>query len=533
MPWNDPGEKGEGWKSPPAGWSNANRDGMLLLRAYAAEGTDELTMWSAAPGIVAAIQKPLGAHPCVVAASSVNPAVWERTTPWEQADYGFRAKCGTNDLATPDQWRERVMRWMDCPTSVQAFRGGGANRHAVWTLTADRSRIDILLALRHVHPKWEKQLHTFIVACFRAVDRTAGLWYGSGDFFGKDEGDCSMFAPFASVDRYIADSFASEAWKRGEPVVPGARPINALGGEIVKRLGGHAALAARMKDAKSAARPDDFEASLTRLKHGSMLRLGGSFAWLFDGRGSLFSAHPVWVGPAYFWLQQEFHAAGLLAGAQHNMFDRYMQQRRADAERARVAVARNAGVPLPSGARRSSKHAADVAGRREQAPSCIRGVAERTTALPGRLTASHLDGHTRKFAGTIFRVRSGDMHEAMAIYGRNQRGEDTLGSPILVGSLNPQRAALFFDLRIHGWDGECSEPGPAHARPIGKLKQFACPSCAGRLFQTWAAFEPSEVEELDEPEMQQRPQDFFTWFTLAAACASCQWTGIVASIECA
>jgi len=132
-----------------------------------------------------------------------------------------------------------------------------------------------------------------------------------------------------------------------------------------------------------------------------------------------------------------------------------------------------------------------------------------------------------------FHIRPHTIQPATTIYGRNQRGEDTLGSPILVGALKPERAALYFDSRLHGWDGEHADPAAAHTKPLGRLKQFACPSCAGRLFEVWAAFEPTDIDELDDPEEQARAHDFFAWFTLAAACASCQWTGIVASIECA
>jgi len=100
----------------------------------------------------------------------------------------------------------------------------------------------------------------------------------------------------------------------------------------------------------------------------------------------------------------------------------------------------------------------------------------------------------------------------------------------MVGSLNPLRAALHFDARSHGWDGEFSEPSPAKAISQPRLAQLACPKCQGRLFDTWAGFEPTE-EEVSDEDGSPAVQDVFTWFWLVARCTACKWNAVVADIE--
>jgi hypothetical protein len=220
------------------------------------------------------------------------------------------------------------------------------------------------------------------------------------------------------------------------------------------------------------------------------------------------------------WLLHELHLAGLLTLPTRGWLKRYEEQ---ILERLRERATADAQR------QRAEAETPQKEGRAPMAsPRCIQGVG-RPEAPLGREAGS------RDEVGS-FRVYRADLSgdDGLTVYGRRGDEPGTLSSPILVGAMKPERAALFFDARIHGWDGELAQHGSTSTRPLGRMTQLICADCGGRLFHVWATFERNdETVHLDDRLPGRTPDDLFTWFELDARCVACGWSKSVASVECA
>lgn len=105
-------------------------------------------------------------------------------------------------------------------------------------------------------------------------------------------------------------------------------------------------------------------------------------------------------------------------------------------------------------------------------------------------------------------------------------------SPFLLGSDDPKKALFVFDERKDGYDGEFGHLDKGKA---AKAAEYRCSFCKkGREFGALVGFQYNgNNEELDDPKLIERRQDFFSWFVLATACAACGEIAITGDVECA
>ena len=90
-----------------------------------------------------------------------------------------------------------------------------------------------------------------------------------------------------------------------------------------------------------------------------------------------------------------------------------------------------------------------------------------------------------------------------------------------------------FNPRKDGYDGEIDSSAGVIGN--GTPSHFTCSECGNSVFMPAVSLEYSvEDEEMDEwDELAQRPQDFFTWFSLMAKCTQCGILNDITDYECA
>lgn len=104
------------------------------------------------------------------------------------------------------------------------------------------------------------------------------------------------------------------------------------------------------------------------------------------------------------------------------------------------------------------------------------------------------------------------------------------GQGLSIGAVDPSTAAFAFDARRDGYDGEFGHLGKATPFKGRKVK---CTSCKAEHWLLALAFQYSGGnEELDEPALIDRRQDFFGWFAVVGVCSACKTPVIIADVEC-
>ncbi len=528
-----------GWRSPIEGWegasdTRASRGRVLQLRMDGVVGT--LGVHGNAAPAFACLRDLLGDHEVRVLAQDVYGAAWESDIPWRQTRDGFRLTMNITDLAKPEVWEMIVSHTRDEPL-LYAWRGRGEKRVEVWHLEfmgGERARAsaELHVATRFLHHDDSAVVQRLIESFFDIGGPGVEMVRGSGELadFSTELQSPPTTAGW-SFESWSRESQRYESLDADPNLLLGPSWITLLTHRQLKRMGG---IEGVMQSATAFDRvmsigrinpgwPNaaDQLLGLHPVRHGIVVSVApvhavlhkeccnSQFGWMNDD---------AWANTR--WLTHELHRAGLLAVPPDGWLKALDRQRRAmvaDYE-ARVAAQRDTR-------RRTRRSKADAPVM--HAPRCIQGV--------GTLEATpeHVDR-----GGTIgtFRIYRADLSgdEGQAIYGRRANEPNRLANPILVGALKPERASLFFDARIHGWDGEFAKQGPAKSRPIGRLTQLVCPECQGRQFHAWASFERNE-EPVDMAELGEgrTPDDLFTWFSLKTTCAGCGWSATVADIECA
>lgn len=444
-------------------------------------------------------------------------------------------KLQLSKMASLRTWNQVVRSLFHEPNWISAHRGGGSARHTVWKLDFDaidatRNRLLLFVAEHHLSESHEKPVQQLIQRFFSAVAGHANLTGGWGELL--DTGWPCTFVQEPSVvsfDRQMFNELHDEAVAAGLPLIPWPRWITALNKQQVKRIGGAKQLKAswvkfrRRRDIAVALSNPREMWQLDPIIHESpdctIVMLCDVVRGLHCGQYS-FSAGP---DENKHWFISELNRAGMIAASSLGRVDRILRgMREKSSKRASLPAASRDAPPRTRFAGLmdklnvtppSSAPGATPAGR--EAPQFLRVCANTTR----------------------FRVNQIGLLHAMPIYGRKTGyglPDHVLSSPVLVGSLNPRRAALYFDERLHGWDGVQVQSGAKREHRLGRLMQLVCPDCQGRLFHAWASFEyPDDLPEFDEPPFRDHPEDLFSWFWLAATCASCKWSGLVADIECA
>lgn len=137
-------------------------------------------------------------------------------------------------------------------------------------------------------------------------------------------------------------------------------------------------------------------------------------------------------------------------------------------------------------------------------------------------------------AATGFLISRSEKAEAHPIWLRRRTVDSQiqLVDPVYVGGPTHQSAVFVFDGARHGFDGEFGQAAP---RSKKAAEPYHCPRCGHGQFFCTAIFQYSgeHNEELDDPLLIARVQDFFSWFALRARCGSCKHSAIILDIECA
>jgi|GEM_PF-5332693 len=485
------------------------------------------------------------AHPLILAACDWTPTNKVQITthtlkhprfprrwhlPWRRAEYSWELAISVEQIRNERVWRLVLEDTKDSLSEVASFRGGGASRHMLWSINLGHSnefsfQLAKLLPTTDDTDADENAVLDVWRTYFRVVGTSPAI-FGDGRLVRVSSdirGSWDIDYPDNFADAYT-DHLFGVAKDHGWFGIPAVTPTTYLGGAIVKRLGGVRALRARFDamcdDAIAAGSIDpEFPATMPRAPEvcgNGMLAMYAS--GVSDTSALRYELHDTAAQRLLWWLMDELIAANLFLPARTG---RIAEANRLTREyRAKVA----SGEINEPGSRTvdSARSIAEYAGMiRTLQPRCV---------TQGQVAKDC----PKRFAPNRVIWRIGNLlHSAHPVYGVAVKKDPTaLAAPILVGSLRPERAALHFDTMIHGWDGQQN-----HARPSRRrLTQFECPSCRGRLFKTWAAFEhdgsPSELP-VDDPENCPNPQDYFTWFTLVTKCVACGETGMTCDEECA
>ncbi len=449
--------------------------------------------------------------------------------PWRQSSNCGHAKLPLSRVDSPDLWRLLLDCSEDGFVSLAAHRGGVATRHLVWSIDSAMSShatqsIELHLAVRHIADRGARRADRLLREFFRLAS-LAAVRAGYGEFVRVRRPEAFYFGdPDHGADRWLSNAILATDLDHTQvdPLVP--RWCTLLTPGHLKALGGFDSLHRRATAALAPVHGGPYVQGgrplpvdllpLIQLVDCAIVLMSPLESMLAEGSG----AYPRPGLPcAVMWLLDEIARAGLHAAQRSDRFSLALERVRHDREKATLRRSRRRPEPVVPAS-------AFIPARLEKdPPRCVRN---------GCVHDSSPEGFPDRFASPVFRLRPHDLGRDMTIYGRRTSDAETLGSPILVGSLDRDRSALFFDERVHGHDGEFNDPAPDSARPLGRLAQFCCPKCGGRVFQTWVAFEFPDDLTLSG-ERAARPQDYFSWFWLSARCAACSWAGMVADIECA
>ncbi len=139
---------------------------------------------------------------------------------------------------------------------------------------------------------------------------------------------------------------------------------------------------------------------------------------------------------------------------------------------------------------------------------------------------------------TYFGLRCKCQSKHFYIYGHKLKNEPDrknhfLLSPLLLKCQDCDQIKELFDVRKHGLNGESELYIDV---PIeGDKSKHKCSSCESDIFEILVgfeyAFDEEDVEE--DEELNERVQDFFTWFILYGQCVKCSSLELIADIECA
>lgn len=512
------------WKGPPLGNDLYSPLVHLALRA---DFRGRHASHPNVPGFLALIADVLGDHRAEFYTSALAPRAWATDLPWRQKYHGAALTMPLSKFTEPGTWGLVLELtdgegWRMC-----ARRGGGSKRHVVWTLGQEWRTfgsidgLDFLLSARHVD---RTRVHDLAAAFFAAV-AAEGAIGGWGEVVQTDSPEFMSWYPTDDcTGRSFLHRLQLEEYNRQGPRLATPRLMTLLTAPQLERLGGLDSLVARAKSAGLRVCCGKPPYCTIGMRHPEIvfgaLSAGAWIAVKDLQTLSLSLAHGSCPDcpPSALWLFDELRRADLLVATGPPLFPAHRElESRMLAEFERQSAVR------PRNGSRADDPAKRLAYLRSHPPRCIRTRAVLETKPPQGLSAETL----------CFRLDPPALSKALTVYGRAIRGENMLGSPVLVGSLELDRAALYFDSRIHGVDGENTPPVPEHARPIGRLKQLVCPKCGGRLFHVWAAFEPDDEGSATPVSERPRPEDQFTWFWLHAECAACRWSDTVTDVECA
>ncbi len=160
-------------------------------------------------------------------------------------------------------------------------------------------------------------------------------------------------------------------------------------------------------------------------------------------------------------------------------------------------------------------------------PRCVAAVALRPTE---KQIATLQLGEGRYT--TMFHIAPRAEHAPLQVWGAPASNDNSgLASPILAGAPIRSLAPFVFDARTDGYNGEFGLTLNGSSKK--RSRSFTCPKCNHDHFHLTALFQYSgNNEELTDPALIARRQDFFSGFTLRGRCAQCRRKVEIASVEC-
>ena len=166
-------------------------------------------------------------------------------------------------------------------------------------------------------------------------------------------------------------------------------------------------------------------------------------------------------------------------------------------------------------------------------PRCLHEL----TAVPVDMVGAVFDGHGEDL-NPVFHISCKCGNETGKVRGYFWTNPDYNDMTVFISPFEficpkCEVKRVFFDSAEHGSDAEfanfCSS-----ARALGKPGVFACPECKNEIFKLFVRFEYFEdIFNDDSPEIKNRYQDAFTWFTLLGQCSKCSCQLTITELECA
>ncbi len=166
-------------------------------------------------------------------------------------------------------------------------------------------------------------------------------------------------------------------------------------------------------------------------------------------------------------------------------------------------------------------------------PRCLNGL----SAVPVDMIGAVFDGHGEDL-NPVFHISCKCGNETGKVRGYFWTNPDYNDMTVFISPLEficPECEAesVFFDSAEHGYDAEFTDFRYS-TRALGNAGVFACPECKNEIFKLFVRFEYFEdLFNDDSPEIKNRYQDAFTWFTLLGQCSKCSSQLTITELECA
>lgn len=533
------------WTTPSEGLPGHPLDACLRIELDFAENPDPsaLCLWEA----MALLCKILGDHKLELFTLDMRNVASDPSgncLGWRADKHGCSLKTSLAALSNKKIWLDSRAAFNE-PCFISVLRGVRAERHLVWWLEFHprtgpyRPYIELAISVAHLTTDALPIVQSLIDVLFNIgatipvcqAGRAAIVTHRT-DFFGRSQGwsESPSQGNFhsASGAGLLHETFSWRTRLHEQAMVPYLAPINLFPPAVVRALGGPDRMSALAE--QFAWIPAEPVFTTRTLPNGFLqLQFGDLDRRLLLGDPEFASI--TLRNPGYRWIAKEIAKSGLFLFQDPSWEAQAIREARLYRQQSAAAAAAESAASKPSRFLEQSKSdlRAELSHMWSSPPRCIRDV-----SVVAPLSATQRKALGLHDSVTSFWIRPNAREEAFAIYGRSTGEPAQLASPIRVGSMKADRAAFNFDVHRDGWDGESSETPDRSAARAARLRQLICPACQGRLFKARAAFEyPLDDDLADDPQAFSHREDYFTWFWLFASCASCDWSGTVADIECA
>lgn len=558
------GEWKPAWKTPTEG-VHPELTGMgLRFTAEYRAAVQASDLIDAIRGVMPILLNLLGDHTVELEVGKALPSAHGCGLEFDDSGYRCTVKCMLAELTHAEPWRVLAENFEGGVHGICASRGGGKTLRRIWSIAWDGLDasgsirnlgggcfFSFTVEAQHVVPggaddwshwsvrakpqlskkerltSWQGLMETF----FEASSTVAGFVQGGGELthvrrvrFGSGHEVLSRLGHSRVLSALQLPRQADDL----RIVVPTAATV--LGPDQCARLGGAEAVVARAHS-ESASHDEDTVWGL-RVK-----KLGSGMLIQFESIGEWIENDSPDFEYELLWVMSLLNEAGLLkqinATTKSEVAEHFADERRLLVEEQNLIIGMGLGSRLKSDSKVIRDSAAGDAPFTPPTarPACVCSARSVIEDCPD-------DEFVRENV-VCWRVRprEGPVDAGLTVYARHSAELGQLIAPVLVGSLDAERAALAFHPRVHGYDAMCeaaeSPEGKRREASYGRLKQAVCAKCQCRVFQVWAALEyPDDLEEGDLG-AGAKVEEWFSWFWLVTKCASCGEVQAVVDHECA